>query len=104
MKTALKLGALIAAGAAGVALAKKYNLVERGTALANEGATLASEKAEVAVTKVVGLVDDLLTRFEEAMNAAEDPTVEDPDVTAAASGGYSRDAAGSTPMGYGDVR
>lgn len=99
MKTLLKLGALGAVAAGAVVLVKRYDLVNRGVALANAGIDTASEKADAFVGTVVGKVDNLLTKYEESLISTPEekkPPVDD----LLHEDAYLRE----TTMGYGDVR
>jgi hypothetical protein len=104
MKTVLKLGALGAAAAGAVVLVKRYDLVNRGVALANTAVDVAAAKAEGFVAKAVGITDDLLTRVAEkleeeqrATNAAADDSTGDSEASTEFR------TPGPSKMGYGDV-
>jgi hypothetical protein len=109
MRTISKLTIFVAAAAATAAVVRRYDLVNKGTALAEQGAEKASAGATWLTGKAVEFVNPLLTKFAEH-NLASDPTEEEAlveklqrerDETAAQ---YRRGNGGTEPMGYGDVR
>jgi hypothetical protein len=110
MRTISKLTIFVAAAAATAAVVRRYDLLNKGTALAEQGAEMAYAGATWVTGKVVDFVNPFLTEFADKDDLASDPTEEEALVeklrrerneTAAE---YRRSSGDTGPMGYGDVR
>lgn len=108
MKIIGKLAILAAAGAATVVAIRRYDLLNKGAGLVEQGVEKAAEGAEWLTAKAVEVTDELLTKYDNFVNeATSDQAKEDDDVVvderADATAGYRRDLGGEAPT-YGDVR
>jgi hypothetical protein len=109
MRMFTKLGAMVAIATATATVIRRYDLLNKGTALAKQGVAKANTAAEHFTLKAVGFTDQLLTKFDEATKAKEEQAKEEakgaegdgPQETTvtAGYGGYN-----SGTMGRGDAR
>lgn len=99
MKLISKLAVAAATVAVATAAVRRYDLLNKGAALFEQGVEKAAEGAEWLTAKAVEVTDDLLTRYDNFVNeaeaAADEPAPEVDDVFI--------DERGGTPT-YGDVR
>lgn len=77
MRTISKLAVAVAVAGATVAAIRRYDLVNKGTALAEQGAAKAYAGATWVTGKVVDFVNPFLTEFADKDDAASDPTEEE---------------------------
>lgn len=104
MKTVSKLAVLTAAAAAAVAVVRKYDLVNKGAALAEQGVEKAAVRAEWLTAKATELGEKFLDQFAEEGDLASDQTEDDPTADDEATAAFRRSTGGTTPTGPGDVR
>ena len=94
-----KVAVVTAVAAAGVVAVRRLDLVNKGAALAEAGVDKAATGAEQLVAKAAEVMDNLLTKFDQANDPTEDPADSgvEPKVE------YTRGSAGSSTIGRGDV-
>lgn len=105
MRMFTKLGAMVAIAAATATVIRRYDLLNKGTALAKQGVAKANTAAEHFTLKAVGFTDQLLTKFDEATKAKEEQaneSEEDGPQETTVTAGYSGYNSGT--MGRGDAR
>jgi hypothetical protein len=103
VKTLTKLTVLAAAGTAAVVAVRRFDLLNKGAALVEQGVERAAAGAEWLTNKAVEVTDKLLTDFADQDDLASDPTDADDDADLIAAQ-HQRGPGGSNPYQTGDVR
>jgi hypothetical protein len=104
VKTLTKLTVLAAAGTAAVVAVRRFDLLNKGAALVEQGVEKAAEGAEWLTAKAVEVTDKLLTDFADQDDLASDPTTEADDDADLIAARHQRGPGGSNPYQTGDVR
>lgn len=95
MKTLSKLTVVAAVAAATVAVVRRFDLMNKGAALAEQGADKAAAGAEWLTVKAVDLASKVLDRFVDEDDSASDPTGNDPTADDEALNAFGRRASDS---------
>lgn len=102
MKTFSKLTFVAAAAVATVAAVRRYDLVNKGAALAEQGVDKAAAGAEWLTAKATELGEKFLDRFADEEDLASDPTGDDPTADDEALSAFGR-RAGDVRTGFHDT-